>query len=63
MTVKDYKTLVDLVRKYGVSTILRFVADAWDDVMPEKYEIKSINAAILPTDPYIGKEVGDADED
>lgn len=46
MKIKDYKTLLELVRKYGIETILRFVADAWGDVWPEKYEIKSIDANI-----------------
>ena len=41
MKAKDYKVLLDLVRKYGISTILRFVADAWSDVWHEKYEIKN----------------------
>ena len=61
MKAKDYKVLLDLVRKYGIDTILRFVADAWGDVWHERYEIKSkdANTVILPTDPYIGKEVGE----
>lgn len=44
MKIKDYKVLLELVRKYGIATILRFVADAWGDVWHEKYEIKSIGA-------------------
>lgn len=44
MKSNDYKVLLELVRKYDVDTILRFVADAWSDVWHEKYEIKSIGA-------------------